>query len=372
MYWLLILALTQTWQAGAPMPTPGYGFACAEVDGCIYAIGGLTGSLESPAARLVNEAYDVAADSWITGLAPMPVPRWFSGCVAYGGKIYVIGGTDGQSESGRVDRYDPYTDSWDTVAPLPWPAQAVAAGAYRHSIYVAGGFSSSHGAFLRRVARFDPGTLSWAEVDSLETPRASPALAVAADKLHAVGGCYFNCLASSEYYAPDRWDNLSGLLHNRRAGLAAIGWNDQVIAVGGFGPAPLSSVELLNTGTGEWTLLESLAEARCYLGAELVGTRVAVVGGVGVYGSVGSVEVADSLFFVPGVEEEPVPVSRMPDLPGVISGPVKLDAGRRCSVWDDCGRLVARAAGPLELRLTPGVYFLHLDGSETRKFTVVR
>ncbi|CAA0832664.1 F-box/kelch-repeat protein [Striga hermonthica] len=93
------------WSKLVSMNVARYDFACAEVDGRVYADGGCGAKGESFSCA---EVYDPDANAWapIEGLRR---PRW--GCFAYGfeGRVYVMGGwssfTIGNSRS--VEVYSP-------------------------------------------------------------------------------------------------------------------------------------------------------------------------------------------------------------------------------------------------------------------------
>ena len=62
---LLLLSDQGTWSRGAPMPTERGEVGAAAVDGRIYVVGAYSG------ATSANEAYDPTTDSW-QALAPLP------------------------------------------------------------------------------------------------------------------------------------------------------------------------------------------------------------------------------------------------------------------------------------------------------------
>lgn len=86
--------------------------------GRIYVIGGTVAN--SVATSLVD-VFDPATSTWST-IEGVPTPRKGAGAT-FGpdGKIYVIGGTDGPGgqKYNVVERYDPGTQAWESVAPLP-------------------------------------------------------------------------------------------------------------------------------------------------------------------------------------------------------------------------------------------------------------
>jgi N-acetylneuraminic acid mutarotase len=98
------------WSILAKMNVARYDFACAEVDGLVYAVGGFGSDGDSLSS---TEVYDPTTNQW-TLVRGLRRPRW--GCFAYGlsGNLYVMGGrssfTIGNSRS--VDIYAPDQDTW--------------------------------------------------------------------------------------------------------------------------------------------------------------------------------------------------------------------------------------------------------------------
>jgi len=141
----LVSASEDSWTTLEPMPTPRCGFGVAVVDGKIYAIGGYNGSNNYLA---VNEMYDPATDTWTTK-QPMPTPRSGFAVAAYMNKIYVIGGIfaanspDYSGYTGVNEVYDPSTDTWETMEPMPTARSALDANVVGDKIYLIGGIKYS-------------------------------------------------------------------------------------------------------------------------------------------------------------------------------------------------------------------------------------
>ncbi|KAK2969284.1 hypothetical protein RJ640_030825, partial [Escallonia rubra] len=99
-----------SWSKLGDMNVARYDFACAEVNGMVYAVGGYDMDGESLSC---SEVYNPDTNKW-TLIESLRRPRW--GCFACGfeGKLYVMGGrssfTIGNSRS--VDVYDPEKHTW--------------------------------------------------------------------------------------------------------------------------------------------------------------------------------------------------------------------------------------------------------------------
>jgi len=88
-------------------------------------------------------ALSLVEDSWTTKTS-MSEPRWDMGVVRVDGKIYVIGGrpaTPGfYSDNVCINEvYDPKTDKWTTLAPMPTPRESFTIFEYQNKIYCIGG-----------------------------------------------------------------------------------------------------------------------------------------------------------------------------------------------------------------------------------------
>jgi N-acetylneuraminic acid mutarotase len=157
-------AVTITWSAKAPMPTPRAFGATAVVNNAIYTLGGLE---KGKGASRAVEAYDPVTDRWTTK-APLPEARYNLAAAAVQGKIYLFGGADSSLQVvDTIDVYDTSTDTWQAkVARLPAPAAGVAAATYGGKIYLFGGSKSPQmfvpsGNYYATVYEFDPVSLTF-------------------------------------------------------------------------------------------------------------------------------------------------------------------------------------------------------------------
>jgi energy-converting hydrogenase Eha subunit A len=174
-----------SWETMASMPTARNGLGVAVVNGKIYAIGGqnMGGVLG------VNEMYDPATNTWITKKS-MPTPRANFATAVFHNKIYCIGGLF--PISGVNEVYDPVTDTWETKQPMPTPRGALSASVVNNKIYLIGGFvPSSIGLPTPERSNlnemYDPVTDSWTTMAPLPTAVVYTISTVVDNKIYVFG-----------------------------------------------------------------------------------------------------------------------------------------------------------------------------------------
>lgn len=190
------------WQEGAPMPTPRGGLAYAVVDGRIHTIGGTVADPSSldpaehnpsreDASVGTHEVYDPGTDSW-ERVAPMPTPRNHHVAGAVGDRIVVTAGRVGdETRMTRTEVYDAATDTWSEGAPIPTGRSGVAGAVLDGRLYVFGGetFSEGGARTFDDAERYDPETDRWERLPPMPTGRHGVGAAVLEDgAIHVVSG----------------------------------------------------------------------------------------------------------------------------------------------------------------------------------------
>jgi hypothetical protein len=149
------------------IPVKARAYACAAVAGDNLLIFGGRG--ERPVMGEM-EICNLSSGKVTTG-APMPHPRFNAASVAWGGKIYVIGGSTVEGtaavRSNLMEIYDPARDRWTEGAPMSEPkeSRAVVVGG---AMVVPGGFGAS--ASTSKVEAFDFASGRWQHWPDLCTP----------------------------------------------------------------------------------------------------------------------------------------------------------------------------------------------------------
>lgn len=158
---------TNTWREKNPMPTPRNHAAIGAVDGKIYVIGGRVGAAFIGLASDVSvvEEYDPATDKWSAPRARMPTARSALGYGVINGRVYVAGGEYQDphlmATFREVEAYDPATNSWSIMPPMPVSRHGLAAGAIGNKLILVGGDVQSSGSGVE---------VSTSEVDALVIP----------------------------------------------------------------------------------------------------------------------------------------------------------------------------------------------------------
>jgi hypothetical protein len=136
--------------------------------------------------------YNPATNTWAT----RPWAPHFHECGAAGvinGKFYVAGGQANFSNVADLDVYDPVTNKWKTLAPLPRVGCAVGA-VMNHKLFVISGSPFAGGTFT--MYAYDPVTNSW-------TTKAAPAAARAVARVAVDGrNRLFSAGPPTQLYTP--------------------------------------------------------------------------------------------------------------------------------------------------------------------------
>jgi N-acetylneuraminic acid mutarotase len=165
-----------SWTTLAPLPTPFYKtIGAAAVDGKIYFIGGN-----------ITEQYDPETNTW-TSIAPLPIYNGWATVVACQNKIYVIGG----NAEDPTQVYDPATETWENRTSIPTTRTVSRANVVDGKIYVISGQIPSPLGVVNPSSSndvYDPATDSWSKMAPISIPVIGYASAVSDNKIYIIGG----------------------------------------------------------------------------------------------------------------------------------------------------------------------------------------
>lgn len=174
------------WEARAPLPTARGALAVATLGNRLHAIAGFG------AGRAVADhaSYDPTTDRW-NELAPLPDARDHLAAATLDGRLYVVGGRN--PNSARLDRYDPSTDSWESLAPMPTARSGHAAAAIDGRLVVIGGEVDDRNPPNRvfdEVELYEPETDRWVSLPPMPVPRHGMGAVTAGGAVYVPGGAF--------------------------------------------------------------------------------------------------------------------------------------------------------------------------------------
>jgi N-acetylneuraminic acid mutarotase len=280
-----------SWQNRAPLPTARQELATAAFNGKIYVLAGYDINLNSTA---LVEVYDPATDTWST-IHPLPAATNHNAAAVAGGRLYSINGA-------QVHYYDPASDSWIQVAhTLSGHYGTPAVGVIDDKIYVAGGVG---GGTTGATEVYDPATNVWTLLAPMHVPRNHCAGGVINGKFYVAGGRgapNFESEGAFEGYDPatNTWEILPPL-PTPRSGVGAAVVNNELFVFGGELPGGIvGEVEAYNPATNTWRTLPPMPIPRHGIWASAIGNSIYIPGGTDETGFGGARDI-NSVFTLDG------------------------------------------------------------------------
>ncbi|XP_072542120.1 kelch-like protein 9 [Salminus brasiliensis] len=158
------------WTFVSPMSEPHYGHAGTVHGGLMYVSGGIT----RDAFQKELSCYNPDTDSW-SRRADMMELRGLHCMCTVGDRLYVMGGnhfrgTNDYDDVLSCEFYNPSTDQWTLVAPMPRGQSDVGVAVYKGKIYVVGGYSWNSRCMVDIVQCYDPEKDEWERVFNVLEP----------------------------------------------------------------------------------------------------------------------------------------------------------------------------------------------------------
>jgi N-acetylneuraminic acid mutarotase len=262
-----------SWLTLAPMPSTRQELATAALNNRIYVIGGYG---QHAVSTDTVEVYDPATDTWAS-VQPIPVPNNHNSAAVAAGKLYSFGGL---SKDAFV--YDPVSNTWSAVAPMNSLHNATpAVGVINDKIYVAGGVNLL-GVSTPEVEVYDPAANTWTNLAPMRVARNHLAGGVINGKFYAVGGRgSADASTDLEVYNPqtNAWSTLADM-PTGRSGIAAGVVNDELYVFGGESPNFVhGEVEAYNPSSNTWRKLPDMPTPRHGIWGSVIGTTIYLPGG---------------------------------------------------------------------------------------------
>lgn len=179
-------AVTGTWSAIAPYPTPVEDNGADFINGQEYSVGGIN---QTGALLDAGYAYNPAQNTW-SPIATMPIARQKPSVVAdLNNKLYVTGGWTARGVPiAETDVYDPASNTWRTLTPNPAPTAAAGTGDVNGVLYFVGGCLDGVCDTTAGVETYDVESGAWAAAAPYPHPVAWLSCGAIDSKLYCAGG----------------------------------------------------------------------------------------------------------------------------------------------------------------------------------------
>jgi N-acetylneuraminic acid mutarotase len=276
------------WEVSASMPIDLGEVAAGIINNSLYLVG------EGNTATL---AYNLSSGVWTSSLAARPSTGNHHAAEVFNGKLYLLGGLGSGSE-GRVQIYDPTTDTWTIGSDMPFAAGSSSSALIGGEIFVAGGIVG--GESTTQAAAYNPVTNTWRTVAPMPQGLNHTASTTDGTRMYVFGGrtggnSIGNGETTVQVYNPatNVWtSNVTGAplapLPQARGGMGkAVYMKGEFYVIGGetlSGSGATSNrvydrVDIYNPGTNSWRLGTPMPTARHGIFPLGISNRIYVPGG---------------------------------------------------------------------------------------------
>jgi N-acetylneuraminic acid mutarotase len=174
------------WTRVADLPRALQHVGAASLDGAVYSVGGYIGSTFVPTDQVFR--YDPDLDAW-TEVGSLPFAVGALAAVALDGRLHAIGGGTTSGSVALHWVYDPASNEWSAASPFPGNGRDhLAAVALAGSIYLVGGRPGAATRNSNGLDRWDPETDTWTPLAPVPTARSGHAVAALGGRIYALGG----------------------------------------------------------------------------------------------------------------------------------------------------------------------------------------
>jgi N-acetylneuraminic acid mutarotase len=289
--------LQRGWRELRPTGLPRQEVSFVQAAGKLYLTGGGTR----------HQAYEPETETW-KDVAPLPERLDHIQGVAVGRNVYYVGGLrdwPGPHVS-SVYIYDTATDRFSRGVPMPRGRGAGGVVAHGGKIYYAGGLHD--GEAVPWLDAYDPATDSWTRLPDMPRARDHFQAVVAGGMLYAIGGRHGPLgteLGETDAYdlAKGNWQTGLAPIPTPRGGFAAAALGERIYVIGGETPGgALPTVEAYDPRTDTWRTVDPMPTARHGIQAALRNGTVFVAGGGATAG--GNDPIASFEAYVPARAQE--------------------------------------------------------------------
>lgn len=221
-------------------------FGICVLKNTLYVIGGCYNEQMQEVIHPYGFKYSPQFDTW-DSIAQMTIERcrFFLGAVK--NRLYAVGGdpstmNDQFLHSAPCESYNPDTNTWTQVAPLPGSRSQHAGIALNDFLYVSGGLEDLDDGVISSFYKYDPDVDTWTELCPMLCPRVDHSLYLYQGRIHVVGGWFNDPVTQQRTMATtidcyneeeDRWEVVADV-HLPRLYATYTVYGDCLYGVGGW------------------------------------------------------------------------------------------------------------------------------------------
>jgi N-acetylneuraminic acid mutarotase len=270
------------WRALAPLPVPRTEMAWAvEYRGRMHLVGGYA---EQRVDRPYHHAYDPRSDSWAE-LPPLPRGANHVGVATLGERLYAFGGFIEQNRTPHDGAYAFDGERWHTLRRLPEACGAMACIALGDRIHIIGGaIGSDNRRSVDWHLVYDPREDRYSRRQPMPLGRDHAGIVAVAGAIHVIAGRVDTFHTNSNLhhsYDPrsDAW-TFRAPIPTARSGHGCVWYRDRIFCMGGEGTNRVyGQNEAYDPATNRWESYAPMMTPRHGMGAVVIGDAVYVAGG---------------------------------------------------------------------------------------------
>jgi N-acetylneuraminic acid mutarotase len=222
-----------------------------------------------------------SAPPWTT-VADYPSAIMDNSAAAIDGKVYSVGGTDGQAVLNKAYVYDPGTQAWSAIADMGTAREAPQVTALGGKLYVFGGWGSN-GSPTPKTEIYDPKSGAWSAGADNPKPYAGAGVSVLGGKIYIVGGCDASICGKTDVQvydpAADSWSSAKAYPEAISwAGCGGIG--DRLYCAGGDAASAVKHGYSYDSSSDTWSPIADLPIDLWGMGYSTANGQLLVSGGV--------------------------------------------------------------------------------------------
>lgn len=282
-FFFVCSALSQTieWKKLASLPEGYNGGEAVSLNNEIYFVAGRTQTSMSAAFYKFNPK----DNQWIR-LADVPKSATNFALAAVNGKMYAIGG-DLFQDANR--EYDPETDSWRLLQPMPTPRQHINCGVYENELYIVGGLTSWKN-ITQKHEVYNTVKNTWSEKAAIPYLVQNASVVTIDSLMYVIGGAgakenIWGDVLTVETYniRTNKWQHITDL-PQLLFGTAAVVMNKDIVVLGGQtlidGKDDTSKkVFIYKTKSKQWIETTPLPIKNVFFACTAIGNKIYVIGG---------------------------------------------------------------------------------------------